>query len=972
MNVFACLVHEAPDCVHDLVDNLQCLDPESVVLLYDGSGGHILPRLGLSGRPGVFVHPRPRPMKWGRLHDFAIDSMRYALDHFEFETITVVDSDQVALRRGYSAYVRAFLEDHPGAGCLVSSEGRQPSTTTIGPARVAWQEVDLWRPFLKRFPDGEARFPQWTFWPSTVFTRMAVEDLLCLWPDPELQEILAETKIWASEEVILPSLVALSGHGVIKSPCSYDLVQYRARYSVAQLGTAMLRRDVFWAHPVPRLYSDPLRAHVRKSFGGYVPSATTTPDDPFESPGGRPLPLLLPLLKRAEAIDGWLSAVEADLLSSAVTRALLELPAPHAIVEVGSYCGRATVVLGTVAKSLSPGSAVYAVDPHDGVQGERGKTVPGLNDSRSRFARNIEAAGLNDVVHQVVAEAGEVAWDIPISFLVVDRLHDYASVATDFAQFQAHLVPGGLVAFHDYADYFPGVQAFVGHLLETGAFAPVQQVESMVVLKKTGTVAMPAIGELLHQMGALDGQLSHDEAALLALTAAISLSRSDTGAIVQVGAPDPRATRALASAAAAAGRPGALRVGGPGAALPLAADAGSPTSWRRPGSTAVPNGAVPSSVPLPLAGPMAGTVPGQDGAPPPPEICLLVVNEGARVANLAENVASLMGTVSPGSYIAFLNFATWGAAAPYGEPLRNGELERAFAVGQLLVFRRTRLAQKSPAQKSPAQKSPAQKSPAQKSPAQRNDAKGLRADSSLSPPLQPTATPRASSDGPLVSCVMPTHDRRLFVGRAIRCWLQQDYSRSELVVVDDGTDRVDDLVPDDRRVRYVPLPERQTIGAKRNIGCKHALGDLIVHWDDDDWSAPWRLSYQVEMFQKQDVDVSGLSAVFFCDLQAGKAWRYEYPFQRRPWVADATFCYRRSLWEASSFPDSSYGIDTTYLWKGAAKRVGALSDPSFYVAMVHSGNTSRKDVSDAWWHPHPISEIASLMGADWDRYKQEH
>jgi hypothetical protein len=109
VNVFACLVHEAPDCVQDLVDNLQCLDPESVVLVYDGSGGNVVPRLGLDGRPGVFVHPQPRALKWGRLHDFAIDSMRYALDRFDFESITIVDSDQLALRRGYSSYLRAFL-----------------------------------------------------------------------------------------------------------------------------------------------------------------------------------------------------------------------------------------------------------------------------------------------------------------------------------------------------------------------------------------------------------------------------------------------------------------------------------------------------------------------------------------------------------------------------------------------------------------------------------------------------------------------------------------------------------------------------------------------------------------------------------------------------------------------------------------------------------------------------------------------
>src|SRR6478672_8747549 len=72
-NMFACLVHEAPDCVADLVANLRHLDPESTVLLYDGSGGVLLDELSRLAGSGVLVHPDPRAMAWGKLHDFAVD-----------------------------------------------------------------------------------------------------------------------------------------------------------------------------------------------------------------------------------------------------------------------------------------------------------------------------------------------------------------------------------------------------------------------------------------------------------------------------------------------------------------------------------------------------------------------------------------------------------------------------------------------------------------------------------------------------------------------------------------------------------------------------------------------------------------------------------------------------------------------------------------------------------------------------------
>jgi hypothetical protein len=49
---------------------------------------------------------------------------------------------------------------------------------------------------------------------------------------------------------------------------------------------------------------------------------------------------------------------------------------------------------------------------------------------------------------------------------------------------------------------------------------------------------------------------------------------------------------------------------------------------------------------------------------------------------------------------------------------------------------------------------------------------------------------------------MHTYDRRDFVPQAIDCFLRQDYLGLELIVVDDGSDPVADLLPDDRRVRY--------------------------------------------------------------------------------------------------------------------------------------------------------------------------
>src|SRR3712207_2526676 len=98
-HVFACLVHEQPDCVVDLLENLRHLDPDSGVIVYDGSADGSLRDALPWERLGAGAHPSPRPMRWGRLHEFAFDALELALDRFACHAVTMVDSEQLLVRR---------------------------------------------------------------------------------------------------------------------------------------------------------------------------------------------------------------------------------------------------------------------------------------------------------------------------------------------------------------------------------------------------------------------------------------------------------------------------------------------------------------------------------------------------------------------------------------------------------------------------------------------------------------------------------------------------------------------------------------------------------------------------------------------------------------------------------------------------------------------------------------------------------
>lgn len=469
-----------------MVRNLHYFDPASLILLYNGSRDEHLLNCGFPfERYGAVIHPRSRPHAWGRLHDFALDSMTFALENFVFRTLTIVDSDQLAVRPNYSARLAAFANDRPKLGMLGNAAAVQPSFTRIGPAEVAYREVELWRPFLRRFPDGEKKFPWWSFWPSTVFTNEAARELTTMFAaDQMLQYIMGRTRIWASEEVILPSLVALLGYEVCCSPFSYDYVQYRKTYSVHQLGHAQARPDVFWIHPVPRRYDNVLRGHIRSVSGNYELGCLS--EEKMEHNNDHAcdsLLLIWPILMRMKRIDGWLAEDEADLLVAATSKALTKLPAPHAVVEIGSYCGRSTVVLGSVVKTLCPESTVYAVDPHDGKVGALDIGIQTMPPTLTKLKYNLAQADLTDVVSIIPQHSWEVSWDKPISLLLIDGLHDYTNVARDFFHFESLLLPGSYVAFHDYADYYPGVKVFVDELLKNGRYQKLACASSMIILQ---------------------------------------------------------------------------------------------------------------------------------------------------------------------------------------------------------------------------------------------------------------------------------------------------------------------------------------------------------------------------------------------------------------------------------------------------------------------------------------------------------
>ena len=107
--------------------------------------------------------------------------------------------------------------------------------------------------------------------------------------------------------------------------------------------------------------------------------------------------------------------------------------------------------------------------------------------------------------------------------------------------------------------------------------------------------------------------------------------------------------------------------------------------------------------------------------------------------------------------------------------------------------------------------------------------------------------PRADrpTDQPLVTVVIPHHDRPELLAQCVRSVMLQDHPAVEVVVVDDGSEQPSSLLALDLlegQPHAFPLrvirQSNQYLGAARNAGIRAATGQLVTFVDDDDIIEP--------------------------------------------------------------------------------------------------------------------------------------
>jgi len=170
---------------------------------------------------------------------------------------------------------------------------------------------------------------------------------------------------------------------------------------------------------------------------------------------------------------------------------------------------------------------------------------------------------------------------------------------------------------------------------------------------------------------------------------------------------------------------------------------------------------------------------------------------------------------------------------------------------------------------------------------------------------------------PFVSICTPTFNRRPFYPVIIKCFENQIYpkDRMEWIIIDDGTDKIEDLVKDIPQVKYFKYDKKMNLGKKRNLMHEKARGDILVYMDDDDYYPPERVSHAVETLQKNPQALcAGSSEMYIYFKHIHKTYKFG-PYGPNHSTA-ATFAFRRELLKQTKYDDNAALAEEKEFLKG--------------------------------------------------------
>jgi glycosyltransferase involved in cell wall biosynthesis len=198
---------------------------------------------------------------------------------------------------------------------------------------------------------------------------------------------------------------------------------------------------------------------------------------------------------------------------------------------------------------------------------------------------------------------------------------------------------------------------------------------------------------------------------------------------------------------------------------------------------------------------------------------------------------------------------------------------------------------------------------------------------------------------PFVSVCTPTFNRRPFIPIMFQCFLNQDYpqDRMEWIIVDDGTDSIQDLIDKSNisQIKYFREEKKMSLGEKRNFMHSKVKGTIIVYMDDDDYYPPERVSHAVEtLTNNKEAMCVGSSEVYIYFKHIQKMYQ-SGPYGPNHATA-GTFAFRTELLKTTSYENHAALAEEKHFLKNYSIPFAQLDPLKAILVFSHEHNTFDK------------------------------
>jgi glycosyltransferase involved in cell wall biosynthesis len=193
--------------------------------------------------------------------------------------------------------------------------------------------------------------------------------------------------------------------------------------------------------------------------------------------------------------------------------------------------------------------------------------------------------------------------------------------------------------------------------------------------------------------------------------------------------------------------------------------------------------------------------------------------------------------------------------------------------------------------------------------------------------------------------------------RAVHAFAAQTYPLKELIILDDE-DNPSFTMLIFKDVTYLTEAKQKTIGWKRNKLADSARGEILCHWDSDDWSAPSRLAVQMKVMEDTGKAVCGFTTMLFVDEDKKKVWRYRAPDR----VIGSSLLYTRKFWQGHQFPNQQIEESEFINAAIASGQMSRALGHDLMVARIHKENTVQKQ---------PLNSPETYTPVDWTQVPLE-